>query len=309
MDAMIHSFMMWAADATHHLAPLLFAFPFLGYNDSTYDAGPPPVWPTDPSPDFIINHPASEENPGGYGSDDVNKAKEKRDGDAASDELQAFAEENQAAQLAISEAMLEIAQAEEERAAEQYQIYTDLYLPGEIDFVRSSFAGIPVEQELAWASSGVTESFDSALDVASRELQGYGVDPSSPKYAQMQSDYALAKAAADAGARNTARTNVRDTNYERERQAVMIGRGIPATASGISSDAAAAYQGASGALTAGFGALNDAAGLQYSYSHDALNATLQREQMAADVEAAQWAAAGELGGAAIGAFAPVPSTA
>ena len=202
-------------------------------------------------------------------------------------------EEALGAQKEVSAAQIEIARAEEERAAKEYENYEKYYLPGEIAWAKASFAGIPVEQELAWASSGVNQSFDTALEQASRELQGYGVDPSSPKFAQMTSDFALAKSAADAGARNAARKEIRDTNYERQRQAVLVGRDKPATSSGISRDASAAYSGASSALASGY---NAAGGALYN-SAALINDNYQKEKdRDSAAEMAKWGAIGSIGG-------------
>ena len=146
----------------------------------------------------------------------------------------------------IANRMTEIAEEDAERARQQWDTYTTHYLPGEIEFIRSSFAGIPIDLETGWASAGVKASFDKAGETQRRNLARMGIDPTSGAFAQSEEDMAIARAAAEAGARNDARRVVRDTNYERERQAVSIGRGIPQTASGISSQAASAY-GAAGA--------------------------------------------------------------
>ena len=152
--------------------------------------------------------------------------------------------------------------AEEEatRARERYAEYKDTYLPRERQFVRESFEGLRTEPEAASAGQAVIQSFDKGVQMARRDLARLGIDPSSPRYAGLLQNLTIARSAAEAGARNEARRDVRDINWARKQYAVGLGKGLPSEAASMTAAAGPLISGASSARSAGLGGTQMAAG-------------------------------------------------
>jgi len=197
-------------------------------------------------------------------------------------------------------------QAGEEQAArarELWDIYKNEYLPGELAWAKQSFAGIPVQQAVDWASADVNRSFDKALDIQGRNMSRMGINPNAPRYADMMHNYSLARAAAEAGAKNLARRDVRNTNYEMARQAAAFGKGMPTTASGITASGANIYgQGASGLGNTLMSYGNTLFGAQ----QDQIQRDWLTQQAEADRDAqaqsSLWGAVGDVFGSGLGAL-------
>jgi hypothetical protein len=134
-----------------------------------------------------------------------------------------------------------IAEEEMAKSRELWSMWKTTYQPGETAWAKQTFAGIPADQEVAWATQGVNAAYDRNQAIAMRELQRLGINPASPAYASLTRNYAQARAAAEAGARNTARREVRDTNWQRRKEAVQIGSRLPGESSTIAGNAAGIY--------------------------------------------------------------------
>ena len=148
----------------------------------------------------------------------------------------------------------------EARSQKLWDVYQKEYLPGELAWVQESFAGIPAGQAVAEADADVGAAFDKAGQVQGRNLERLGIDPSSPRYAAQTDARNLDRARTTAGARNAARRNIRDINYERRRQATTFGRGVPTQASGIASAGSSALGQPGSLFNAAGSNLNAAAG-------------------------------------------------
>lgn len=72
----------------------------------------------------------------------------------------------------------------------------------------------------------VSGQFDLARESAQRNLEGYGIDPSSTRYAALDVGSRTQQAAAMAGAGNTAMKRVEDTGRALKADAVNLGRGF-----------------------------------------------------------------------------------
>lgn len=60
-----------------------------------------------------------------------------------------------------------------------------------------------------------TLAYDKARNAAARNLSRMGINPNSGRFAGMETDYAIKRAAAEAGARNKARISARNENFSR----------------------------------------------------------------------------------------------
>ena len=80
------------------------------------------------------------------------------------------------------------------------------------------------------ASADVQQSFDTQKKVNARNLQRLGISPDSPKFAQINSNFAVQSAKANVGARNMARRQAMQDAFGRKAQFASLGRNIPAQA-------------------------------------------------------------------------------
>lgn len=117
--------------------------------------------------------------------------------------------------------------------------------------------------------ASVTTQFDGAREAAQRELEGFGIDPSSTRYAALDIGTRQAEAAAKAGAGNNAVARIDAQGRAMRSEAINVGRGYPGQAAAAAAGAGAAGTGAvgtglgttaSGASTMGTGPQWNAAG-------------------------------------------------
>lgn len=123
-------------------------------------------------------------------------------------------------------------------AADEWNTYKQTYLPLEQTMVQDAqnYAS-PANYEKAAgdAKSTVESQFDAQKASLARTP---GMDPSSGAYQAGMTSLGLQEAASSATAQNAARTNVTNTAFDRELNAVSLGKGLPATASSAASSAA-----------------------------------------------------------------------
>lgn len=74
------------------------------------------------------------------------------------------------------------------------------------------------------ATTDNTLSYGKAWDTANRNLTRMGINPNSGRFAGMNQSYALARAAAEAGARNQARIQARNENFSRAGSLASMGK-------------------------------------------------------------------------------------
>lgn len=102
------------------------------------------------------------------------------------------------------------------------------------------------EREMGAAQAGVAQQFDAQRDNAQRELEAYGIDPSSTRYAALDIGVRTAQAAAQAAAGTAANNRVEDTGRALRSEAINVGRGYPGQIAGSYGSSNQAGQGASG---------------------------------------------------------------
>jgi len=86
--------------------------------------------------------------------------------------------------------------------------------------------------EMGRASADVAQQFDAAREAALSNLESFGIDPSSTRYAALDLGTRVYQAAAKAGAANMARGRVEDVGRALRSEAINVGRGYPGQIAG-----------------------------------------------------------------------------
>lgn len=167
------------------------------------------------------------------------------------------------------------------------------------------------QYEMGRASATVADQFEQARQNATRNLESYGIDPASTRYAALDLGTRVQQAAAQAGAANTARVQTEAMGRALRSEAINVGRGYPgqiagtygtALQSGNSAANAALAGTASGASTMGTGTQWSGLGNQAVNTWgNTLNAGYNNALNAAQFNAQQSSGLGGLAGAVLGA--------
>lgn len=176
-----------------------------------------------------------------------------------------YASDRSVVDLVVASAMNRQEQNDEAAMADR-QRYERIYQPLEDQAVQDArdFSS-PERQEFeaGRAAAEVAQQFDAQRRAAAQNLEAYGVDPSSTRYAALDMGSRIQQAAAQAGAANNARVQTDAMGRALRSEAVNVGRGYPgqvagtyATAlqSGNAATNSALAGTASGASTMGTGA-------------------------------------------------------
>lgn len=125
---------------------------------------------------------------------------------------------------------LDIEAANAETARKDRERYEQVYQPVEDKMVQEAMEyDTPQrrEMEMGRASATVAQNFNSQRQAALQQLEGFGVDPSSLRYASLDIGARAAQAAAQAGAANQAGQLVDATGRALRSEAINVGRGYP----------------------------------------------------------------------------------
>lgn len=134
-------------------------------------------------------------------------------------------------------------------AAEDRAFYKSNFQPLEADLAKEATNYDTVERrqkEMGAAQASVAQQFDAQRDNAQKELEAYGIDPSSTRYAALDTGMRTAQAAAQAGAGTAASNRVEDTGRALRSEAINVGRGYPGQIAQSYSTASQAGSGAAG---------------------------------------------------------------
>lgn len=108
--------------------------------------------------------------------------------------------------------------------------YKTVYQPLEDQAVKEALAyGSDANKEkyAAQAMASQAQAFDAQRITAAQNLESFGVDPSSTRYAALDAGIRVQQAAAQAGAGNQARDQVEAQARQMQANAVNVGRGLP----------------------------------------------------------------------------------
>ena len=98
------------------------------------------------------------------------------------------------------------------------------------------------------ASADVQKAFDTQKQISNRNLQKYGINPNSARFAQLNQNFATGASKANVGARNMARRQSMQDNFARKATVAGLGRNIPTQASGLMGSGSALGRSAGGQL-------------------------------------------------------------
>jgi len=147
-----------------------------------------------------------------------------------------------------ADAQTAIAAQQTAMAQDQYDRYKTLYGPSEESLIeRSAPSEVKVSQARGQAGREVVQAYQKVMQSRARQMGRFGVDPSSAKYQHQMDNMQRDKAAVMAGARIAAGEREQDKQFTQLRDTVSLGRGIPATASGMYAQASSAQSGAANA--------------------------------------------------------------
>lgn len=130
----------------------------------------------------------------------------------------------------VIDAGLERAAFNDANAAKDRQRYESVYQPLEDQLVADANSYNSEgrrELEAGRAQAAVAENFETSRRAAAQELESYGIDPSSTRYAALDAGSRIAQAAAAAAAGNTARGDVEDRGRSLRSEALQIGQAYP----------------------------------------------------------------------------------
>lgn len=113
--------------------------------------------------------------------------------------------------------------------------------------------------EMGAAESGQAQAADAARQNAERDLQSYGIDPSSGRYAALDRAALLSAGAAEAGAAQQARQHTEDVGRSLRDKAIAVGSQYPGR---VINSMNTALQGFAGAENAGLANANTGVALQ-----------------------------------------------
>lgn len=146
-------------------------------------------------------------------------------------------------------------------ARDQYQFYTDTYKPLEQEYVQQvENWDTPErrEQMAGQAQSAVASQFEQARNAAAQQLESFGVDPSSTRYAALDLGTRTQQAAAQAGAGTKAIQDVENMGLGLKGQAINTGRGYQQNVNQTIGTGSSSGIGGMGALNNFFGTSSNA---------------------------------------------------
>ncbi len=217
---------------------------------------------------------------------------------------------------------LERSEVNDRNAAKDRKRYEEIYQPLEDRLANEALNyATPEKQEYeaGRASATVAEQFGAQRKAAAQNLEAYGVDPTSTRYAALDMGSRVAQAAAQAGASNQSRAQTEAVGRALRSEAINVGRGYPGQIAGTygtalqSGNQAAGTQlagTASGASTMGTGTqwtgmgmqgLNNSANIQNMGYNNQLGAYTANQQASSGIGALLGAGLGAIGNA--GGFA------
>lgn len=177
---------------------------------------------------------------------------------------QPLMDQSEQAQIQLYNTMAATQQQAADESKQQWDMYQQTYAPLEKEFVGQAENWASPENIAlvrGQAMGSVAEQGQSALNAASETLRGYGVNPSSPRYASLYLGAAPMLGASEAAAGTTAEQNLKLQQLGLEGSAINTGRGLVNAAgqlAGVGTQAAGV--GAGAASGAGQTAMSNLAG-------------------------------------------------
>ena len=146
----------------------------------------------------------------------------------------AWAKEQYGRDTAVSQRVIDAAltrqATNDAAAAADRQRYERLYQPLENQLISDATSMGSAERqrfEMGKAQSNVAQQFEASRRAATQNLESYGVDPSSTRFAALDAGSRIAQAAAEAAAGNQAQAQTEAQGRALRSEAINVGRGYP----------------------------------------------------------------------------------
>lgn len=130
---------------------------------------------------------------------------------------------------------LQRADVNDQNAARDRQRYESIYQPLEDRLAKEAVDYSSPERmafEASRAQATVAQQFEQSRQAAAQNLESYGVDPSSTRFAALDAGSRLAQAASAAAAGNNARGQTEAVGRAMRSEAINVGRGYPGQIAG-----------------------------------------------------------------------------
>jgi hypothetical protein len=147
----------------------------------------------------------------------------------------------------VVDKLLEQQDFNQKAAEESYQRYKDVFQPAQDRYLADAEAyDTPQRRDQARGSAqaAVGEQFAAARDAATRQLESFGVNPASTRFAALDIGTRAKEAAAKAAAGNQADLNTEATGLALRTNAINMGNGLPGQSVAFGSQGQGAGQGA-----------------------------------------------------------------
>lgn len=145
-----------------------------------------------------------------------------------------YANDSAIAQQVIDDALARAAVNDANAAADRAR-YEQIYQPLEDKLAQEALdyaSPERIEQNAAMAQAEVAQQFDASRNRALQNLQSYGVDPSSLRYAALDRGANVQQGAAEAAAGNQSREQTEAIGRALRSEAINVGRGYPGQIAG-----------------------------------------------------------------------------
>ncbi len=149
----------------------------------------------------------------------------------------------------VTSAFLNNMNTQSQNAAEDRARYKATFQPLEDSLVSDAQSYASPErkaQEMGRAQAGVAQQFDAKRQAAQTELEGFGINPSSTRFAALDIGMRANQGAAEAGAADAASRAVDDRAIALRDSAINIGKGYPAQSTAEIASSGNAGSGAAG---------------------------------------------------------------
>lgn len=124
----------------------------------------------------------------------------------------------------------DITKTNAQNAASDRSRYENTFRPLEDNLVKQAneyATPARYQREMGAAMADTGAAFDKQRTNAQRDLESFGIDPSTTRYAGLDAGYRAAKAASQAAAGVAARNNVDATQRQLQLQAIQLGQALP----------------------------------------------------------------------------------
>ena len=168
---------------------------------------------------------------------------------------------NQQQQLALQQDLRGDQQAQQQKADQLYQQYSQTYAPAQARFMADAEAyGTPekLAQARAGAQANVADQFQAARDAATRQLESFGIKPSDTRFAALDLGTRIKEAAQKAASGDQAALTAEDKAFALRQAAIAQGKDLPSQATAATGAANQAGANVIGAGNTAVGAGNTA---------------------------------------------------